>query len=395
MTIPFNKPFIAGRELEYIATAVALGNIGGDGVYTKKCAQVLEEQFNVHRVLMTPSCTAALEMGAILAGIGPGDEVILPSFTFVSTANAFILRGAKLVFVDIRPDTLNINEELIEEAITDRTKVICPVHYAGVACEMDRIMAIADRHGLLVIEDAAQGVNAFYRGRALGSIGHLGTYSFHETKNYICGEGGALCINNWSLVDRAEIIHDKGTDRQQFFRGEVDKYSWVDIGSSWVPSEVSSAFLCGQLEMLEPIATRRREIFDFYAEQMEPLMCGGVLRGPVIPPHCQANYSMYYLLLPNRSLRDALLTHLSEAGIRAVFHYVPLHTSPMGSKLGYHEFDLPVTEDLSGRLLRLPFYYDLTTGEQSTIVEQIVSFFQRDSRACSQAAELHAPRADP
>jgi len=274
--IPFNKPFIAGKELYYIAQAVAFGNIAGDGVYTKRCARILEEQFGVHRVLMTPSCTAALEMAAILCEVGPGDEVILPSYTFVSTANAFVLRGAKPVFVDIRPDTLNLDEELIEQAITDRTKVICPVHYAGVGCEMDRIMEIADRHGLLVVEDAAQGVNAFHRGRALGSIGHLGAYSFHETKNYICGEGGALCINDERLVERAEIIRDKGTNRQQFFRGAVDKYTWVDIGSSCVPSEISSAFLYGQLEMLEPISKRRREIFESYAKHLEPLASEGL-----------------------------------------------------------------------------------------------------------------------
>jgi len=338
---------------------------------------------------MTPSCTAALEMAAILCEVGPGDEVILPSYTFVSTANAFVLRGAKPVFVDIRPDTLNLNEELIEPAITDRTKVICPVHYAGVGCEMDRIMEIADRHGLLVVEDAAQGVNAFYRERALGSIGHLGAYSFHETKNYICGEGGALCINDEKLVKRAEIIRDKGTNRQQFFRGAVDKYTWVDIGSSYVPSEISSAFLCGQLEMLESISARRREIFESYATQLAPLASEGLLRGPVIPAECKTNYHMYYVLLPDQETRDALMTHLRELGIMAVFHYIPLHSSPVGKELGRCEGDLPVTDDLSGRLLRLPFYHDMTSDEQAKVVDAIITLCGDLPRKSSRT--IHAP----
>lgn len=375
MKIPFNKPFIAGKELSYIARAVTLGNIGGDGFFTKQCSRVLEEQFSIHRVLMTPSCTAALEMGAILAEVGPGDEVIMPSYTFVSTANAFVQRGARPVFVDIRPDTLNLDERLIDEAVTERTKAICPVHYAGVGCEMDLIMDTAKKQKLLVIEDAAQGVNAFYRGQALGSIGHLGTYSFHETKNYICGEGGALCINSASLEDRAEIIRDKGTDRQRFFRGLVDKYRWMDIGSSYVPSEISSAFLFGQLELLGPIADRRRAIFEYYEERLAPLAAKGCFRGPVIPDHCQTNYSMYYLLLPEQNVRDNLIAHLAAAEISSVFHYTPLHSSPMGRTFGYEPGCLPITEDVSSRLLRLPFYHDLTDADQASVVEQIFNFF--------------------
>ena len=377
VTIPFNRPFIAGKELYYIAQSVAFGNIAGDGFYTKRCVQLLEEQFGIHRVLMTPSCTAALEMAAILCDLSPGDEVILPSYTFVSTANAFVLQGAKPIFVDIRPDTLNLDENLIEQAITARTKVICPVHYAGVACEMDRIMEIAERYNLLVVEDAAQGVNASYRGRALGSVGHLGAYSFHETKNYICGEGGALCINDKRLVERAEIIRDKGTNRQQFFRGVVDKYTWVDIGSSYVPSEICSAFLCGQLEMLEPISNRRREIFESYARRLEPLISAGLAHGPVIPLECKTNYHMYYILLPDRETRDALMSYLRSRGIMAVFHYIPLHTSPMAKKLGCDQRSLPVTEDLSGRLLRLPFYHELTEDDLATVVREIVEYFRR------------------
>ena len=376
MSIPFNKPFIAGKELYYIAQAVAFGNIGGDGVYTKLCAGILEQQFGVHRVLMTPSCTAALEMAAMLCQVGPGDEVILPSYTFVSTANAFVLQGAKPVFVEIRPDTLNLNEDLIEGAITDRTKVICPVHYAGVGCEMDRIMEIADRHGLLVVEDAAQGVNAFYRGRALGSIGHLGVYSFHETKNYICGEGGALCINDEKLVKRAEIIRDKGTNRQEFFRGQVDKYTWVDVGSSYVPSEICCAFLYAQLELLEEIAARRRAIHEVYRSRLKPLEADGLLRLPHIPKECASNYHMFYILLPDRQTRDDLVGYLEDRGIHAVFHYIPLHGSPMGRKFGYADGDFPVTEDISGRLLRLPLYHEITEEEQAEVVRSVETFFE-------------------
>jgi dTDP-4-amino-4,6-dideoxygalactose transaminase len=375
ISIPFNKPFIAGKELYYIAQAVTFGNIGGDGCFTKKCSKLLEERFNIHRVLLTPSCTAALEMAAMLCELGPGDEVIVPSFTFVSTVNAFVRLGARPVFVDIRPDTLNIDEALIERAITPRTKAIFPVHYAGVGCEMDRIMAIARRHSLWVVEDAAQGVNAFYGKRALGSIGHLGAYSFHETKNYTCGEGGALCINDPALAARAEIIRDKGTNRQQYFRGEVDKYTWVDVGSSYVPSEICSAFLYGQLEMLEAIAEKRRDIYQAYHRLLNPLEAECLLQLPFIPEKCTSNCHLFYVLLPDSKTRDGLLAELKGHSIHAVFHYVPLHSSPMGRKLGYQEGQLPVTEDASGRLLRLPLYYEISPEEQLRVTDVIRDFY--------------------
>jgi len=375
--IPFNKPFIAGKELYYIAQAVTFGNIAGDGHFTQRCSQLFEERFGIHKVLMTPSCTAALEMAAMLCNLGPEDEVILPSYTFVSTANAIVRLGAKPVFVDIRPDTLNIDENLIEKAITGKTKAIMPVHYAGVGCEMDRIMAIANKHHLYVIEDAAQGVGARYNGRMLGSIGHLGAYSFHETKNYICGEGGALCINDPTLVQRAEIIRDKGTNRKQFFRGEVDKYTWVDVGSSYVPSEIACAFLYAQLEMMESIAERRKKIYKCYRSLLKPLEAQELLQLPHISEDCASNYHMFYILLPDTGARNALMAHCRQNGIMAVFHFVPLHNSPMGKQLGRESGKLHITEDLSSRLLRLPFYYDITEEEQTRIVQQITQVLHR------------------
>jgi dTDP-4-amino-4,6-dideoxygalactose transaminase len=384
-SIPFNKPFIAGKELYYIAQAVALGNISGDGHFTQRCSSLLEERFGIQKVLMTPSCTAALEMAALLCGIGPGDEVIMPSFTFVSTANAVVRLGARPVFVDIRPDTLNIDDGLIEDAITERTKAIFPVHYAGVGCEMDRIMAVARKYDLWVVEDAAQGVNSFYNGRALGSIGHLGCYSFHETKNYICGEGGALCINDPELIDRAEIIRDKGTNRKQFFRGQVDKYTWVDVGSSYVPSEICCAFLYGQLELLEAISVRRREIYQRYRDELAPLESDGLLRLPQIPDDCASNYHMFYVLLPERSTRDRLLETLNELGIYAVFHYVPLHSSPMGRTFG--NAHLPETDAASGTLLRLPFYYEFSETEQTRVVQAIREFFRGERMRLSTSVQ--------
>jgi dTDP-4-amino-4,6-dideoxygalactose transaminase len=381
--IPFNKPFIAGKELYYIAMAVAQGNIAGDGHFTQQCSDLLERTFGIHRALMTTSCTSALEMAAMLCELGPGDEVIVPSFTFVSTANAFVRLGAVPVFVDIRPDTLNIDENLIEEAITRRTKAIFPVHYAGVACEMDSVQAIARRHGLRVVEDAAQGVHSYYRGKALGSIGDLGAYSFHETKNYICGEGGTLCINCPELVDQAEIIRDKGTNRKQYFRGLVDKYTWVAVGSSYVPSEICSAFLYAQLEMLDGIAQRRRSIYEYYRRELAPLAAEGLLRLPCIPDDCQSNYHMFYVILPSRRQRDEVLDHLQRHEIQAVFHYVPLHSSPMGRRFGTKDGDLPVTEDLSGRLLRLPFYHEISEAEQYRVVREVASAAR--TSACDQA----------
>ena len=374
--IPFNKPFIAGKELYYIAQAVTMGNIAADGHFTKLCSRFLEERFGIKKVLMVPSGTAALELAAMLCNLQPGDEVIMPSYTFVSTASAFVRVGAKPVFVDIRPDTLNIDESKIEAAITERTRVIVPVHYAGVACEMDTIMDIARRHNLLVVEDAAQGVNAFYKGRALGSIGHLGCYSFHETKNYICGEGGALCINDERFIERAEILRDKGTNRQKFFRGEVDKYTWVDVGSSYVMAEILAAFLWGQLECLDSITSRRREIYEYYRAALRPLAEAGLLGLPHIPADCQSNYHLFYILARTGEERDELLTHLKQNGVHAVFHYVPLHSSPMGRTFGYREGDFPITEDLAGRLARLPMYFAITNREQETVLETIEDYFR-------------------
>ncbi len=385
--IPFNKPFIIGKELYYIALAVTSGNIGGDGDFTQNCSKILQERFGIHTVLMTPSCTTALEIAAMLCDLKPADEVIMPSFTFVSTANAVVRLGAKPVFVDIRPDTLNLDDARIEEAITPNTKVILPVHYAGVACRMDRIMAIAKNYNLRVIEDAAQGVNAFYNGRALGSIGHMGAYSFHETKNYICGQGGALCLNSAELVERAEIIRDKGTNRKQFFRGEVDKYTWVDVGSSYVPSEIACAFLYAQLEMLDAITERRRTIYKFYRHHLKPLEAEGWLQLPHNPDDCDINCHLFYILLPDKRTRDASLAFLRQHGIEAVFHYIPLHSSPMGMKFGYKEGDLPITEEMSGRLLRLPFYYEITEEEQLYVLRCLTD--------CLEHILIESPRSEP
>jgi dTDP-4-amino-4,6-dideoxygalactose transaminase len=378
--IPFNKPFIAGKELVYIAKAVSSGNIGGDGEFTEACSRFLERKFGIHRVLLTPSCTAALEMAAALCGLERGDEVIMPSFTFVSTANAVVRLGGRPVFIDVRPDTLNLDEDQISAAISRRTKAIFPVHYAGVACQMDRIMTIASKHDLRVVEDAAQGVNAFWNDQALGSLGNLGAFSFHETKNYMCGEGGALCINDPALVERAEIIRDKGTNRKRFFRGLVDKYTWVDHGSSYVPSEICSAFLYAQLEMMTSITAKRRRQFQFYLDMLQPLEESGLLRLPRVPRECRSNHHLFYILLPNERIRNALMAHLHRCGILAVFHYVPLHSSPMGMKFGYRAGQLPVTEDLSERLLRLPLYYELTTDLQERVVGQVQRFLEKSSR---------------
>lgn len=374
--IPFNKPFLVGRELDYIAQSVALGNLAGDGQFTRSCCRLLEQTLRVPRALLTPSCTAALEMAALLCDLQPGDEVILPAFTFVSTASAFVRAGAKLVFVDIRRDTLNLDENLIDAAITKRTKVIIPVHYAGVACEMDRILAIARKHDLMVVEDAAQGVNAFYRGQALGSIGDLGCYSFHETKNFISGEGGALCVNRPDLLERAEILRDKGTNRQKFFRGQVDKYTWVDVGSAYVPCELVGAFLFGQLEMMQTISERRRQIYDFYQQSFEPLAADGIVQLPHVPPECTSNFHLFYLLTRDAATRDGLLAHLHSRGISAVFHYVPLHSSPMGRKLGCDSRPLPVTDWASACLIRLPFYYTITPDEQAEVVREVTAYLR-------------------
>lgn len=376
--IPFNKPYIVGRELYYMAQSVSFGNIAADGYFTKACEEILCTQFKIHRSLMVTSCTSALEMAAILCDLQPGDEVILPSYTFVSTANAIVREGATPVFVDIRPDTMNIDELRIERAITSRTKAIIPVHYAGVACEMDTIMQIADQHDLAVIEDAAQGVHSYYKERALGSIGHLGAYSFHETKNYVCGEGGALCINDKRFEERAEIVRDKGTNRQKFFRGAVDKYTWVDVGSSYVLSELCCAFLSAQLEALDLIRERRQVLYEGYRSGLAALEQEERLRLPVIPDSCRCNYHMFYILLPDQETRDSLMQYLRDRRINSVFHYIPLHTSPMGRKYGYKEGDLPVSEEYSGRLLRLPFFYELKEAEQEKVVGAIGRFLRVD-----------------
>lgn len=370
MQVPFNKPYMTGKELWYISQAHAKGHLAGDGNYTKLCSGWLEARTGCKRALLTHSCTGALEMAAILADFQPGDEVIMPSYTFVSTANAFVLRGGVPVFVDIRPDTLNIDETKIEAAITPRTKAIVPVHYAGVACEMDTIMEIALRHSLLVIEDAAQGVMASYKGRPLGSIGHMAAFSFHETKNIISGEGGALMINDARFVERAEIIREKGTNRSQFFRGQVDKYTWTDFGSSYLPSELISAFLWAQIDEAETITQRRMGIWDAYHQALEPTETAGRIRRPMIPMGCLHNAHMYYLLLPDLERRTALISQLKEAGIGAVFHYVPLHSSPFGKTVARSHGDMSITDDLSDRLVRLPLWIGLEE-RQAEVIQKI------------------------
>jgi dTDP-4-amino-4,6-dideoxygalactose transaminase len=359
MTIPFNRPYLAGRELDYIARAHANGQLSGDGEFTRQCHAWLEQRIGTRKALLTHSCTAALEMAAILLDLKPGDEVIMPSFTFVSTANAFVLRGAVPVFVDIRPDTLNIDETLIEQAITSRTRAICVVHYAGVACEMDAIMAIAERHRLKVVEDAAQGILSTYKGRPLGSIGDLAALSFHETKNVISGEGGALLVNDPALIERAEIIREKGTNRSRFFRGQVDKYTWVDIGSSYLPSELVAAFLAAQLEAADDITDRRLAIWGRYHAWTEPLESSGLLRRPVVPSHCTHNAHMYFLLLQDLEAREYFIDAMKAAGISTVFHYIPLHSSPAGLRYGRAPGALPCTDSASERLVRMPLWIGL------------------------------------
>ena len=373
--IPFNRPFIIGKELYYISQSVLSGHSAGNGMFTKKCHELLEGKFGAKMVLLTTSCTAALEMAAILCGICPGDEVILPSFTFVSTANAFHMRGARPAFIDIRRDTLNLDETQIEDAITERTKVIVPVHYGGIGCNMDAIMDIASKHGLYVVEDAAQAMNARYKDKYLGTIGDIGTFSFHETKNCICGEGGAIIVNNESFVERAEIVWEKGTDRSKFFRGEVDKYTWVDLGSSYLPSDLLAAFLYAQLENMDAIDVRRRNIFNYYLESLKPLADRGLLELPDIPRECHYCGHLFFIVLNDEETRDGLMNYLKSKGILAVFHYMPLHLSPMGRSLGYKEGQLPVTEAVSGRLLRLPLFYELKRDEQDRVVASINSFF--------------------
>lgn len=374
--LPFNKAPQTGRESEHMAHVISGGKICGDGEYTKRCNQWIRERTGAAGAYLTTSCTQALEMAALMADIQPGDEVILPSFTFVSTANAFALRGAQLVFVDIRPDTNNIDETLIEDAITDRTKAIVPVHYAGVGCEMDTIMEIAARHGLVVVEDAAQGVMASYKGRALGSIGDFGCFSFHETKNYSMGEGGAILIRDASKTDAAEIIREKGTDRSRFLRGQVDKYSWVSIGSSYLPSDINAAYLWPQLEDAEKINEARLDSWRMYYEQLLPLQEKGLVQLPQVPEECRHNAHMFYVKVKDIEERSRLIGHLKEQGILAVFHYVPLHSAAAGRKYGrFHGEDRYTTKE-SERLLRLPMYYGLTEDDVTYVSEQIAGFFR-------------------
>jgi dTDP-4-amino-4,6-dideoxygalactose transaminase len=368
MHTPFNKPHMTGKELFYIAEAKFGNMLAGDGPFTKRCHAWLERQAGCSKALLTHSCTAALEMSALLLDIAPGDEVIMPSYTFVSTANAFVLRGGVPVFVDVREDTLNIDERLIEAAITPRTRAIVPVHYAGVACEMDTILAIARRHGLRVVEDAAQGVMARYKGRALGAIGDLGALSFHETKNVISGEGGALLVNDAALAQRAEIIREKGTDRSRFFRGEVDKYTWQEVGSSFLPGELIAAFLWAQLEEAQAITAARLQAWDRYHAALAPLERQGVLRRPIVPPDCEHNAHMYYVLLAPGIDRNAVLSALKEGGVHAVFHYVPLHSSPAGQRYGRVHGTMAVTDTLAERLVRLPLWVGLDAASQDAVV---------------------------
>lgn len=357
--IPFNRPFMTGREIDNIIEAHGLGHLAGDGLFTKRCHAWLEQNTGASKALLTHSCTAALEMAALLLNLEPGDEVIMPSYTFVSTANAFVLRGAVPVFVDIRQDTLNLDETLIEEAITERTRAICVVHYAGVACEMDTILDIARRHGLKVVEDAAQAVMSTYRGKPLGTLGELGALSFHETKNIIAGEGGALLCRDKALAERAEIIREKGTNRAKFFRGQVDKYTWVDVGSSFLPGEIIAAFLAAQMDAATEITGQRMALWDRYHAWAQPHEEAELLRRPIIPAHCTHNAHMYYMLLPSMDRRTRFIEALKIAGVQAVFHYIPLHSSPAGSRCGRAHGTLDVTNRISDCLVRMPLWIGL------------------------------------
>lgn len=371
--IPFNRPCLEGAELEHVSRAIRQGHASGDGPYTKQCQALLESVLGVGKALLTTSCTHALEMSALLLDLAPGDEVILPSFTFVSTVNAYVLRGVRPVFADIRPDTLNLDEEKLPALITSRTKAIVPVHYAGVGCEMDRIEDLARQHGIPIIEDNAHGFFGKYRGKHLGTVGALATLSFHETKNISCGEGGALLINDPHFIERAEVLREKGTNRSRFFRGQVDKYSWVDLGSSYVISDLLAAFLFAQLEARASIQAKRQRVWERYAQGLSGWAAEHGARLPIIPAHCEQPYHMFYVLMPTLELRQALIRHLRALGILAVFHYLPLHESDMARRIGAVG-DCPVTSDVSDRLLRLPFYNDLTEEDQARIIAAVQDF---------------------
>jgi dTDP-4-amino-4,6-dideoxygalactose transaminase len=372
--IPFNKPCFEGNELAYMTEAVRGGHISGDGPFTRKCAAFFETELGVSKALLTTSCTHALEMAALLLDLQPGDEVIVPSFTFVSTANAFALHGARIVFADIRPDTLNIDETQLEKRITPRTRAVVPVHYAGVGCEMDAIMEIAYHHGLSVIEDNAHGLFGRYRGQYLGTFGAMSTLSFHETKNFTCGEGGALLLNDPSCIQRAEIIREKGTDRSQFFRGQVDKYTWRDIGSSYLPSDMLAGFLYAQLEQRQHITECRSAVWSRYFAGLKEWAAQNNVRLPVVPPPCEQPFHMFYMIMPSFEVRQSFIAHMKANGIYCVFHYLPLHQSVMGQKYGARPKDCPVTEDISERLVRLPFYNTLTEDQQQSVIDAILAF---------------------
>ncbi|MDD3277356.1 MAG: dTDP-4-amino-4,6-dideoxygalactose transaminase [Lachnospiraceae bacterium] len=375
--IDFNKPPFIGKELDYIKDAVGNSKICGDGKYTHLCTDWMKEQFHSKGLMLTTSCTHALEMAAYLADIQPGDEVIMPSYTFVSTADAFVLRGAKIVFVDICPKTMNLDENLIEDAITEKTKAIVPVHYAGVACEMDTILDIAKRHHLVVVEDAAQGVNAYYKGKALGTMGDFGCFSFHETKNYTMGEGGAILFQKEEYQERAEILREKGTNRSKFFRGQIDKYTWMDYGSSYLPSDMNAAYLYAQLENHELIDQKRMKIFDFYQEQLKPLAEQGLIEQPYIPDYAVHNAHMYYIKTKDLETRSRLIPYMREQGVQCVFHYVPLHSSPAGRQFGrFHGEDRYTTRE-SERLVRLPMHYGLSDADIQHVTSSLLSFYQQ------------------
>jgi dTDP-4-amino-4,6-dideoxygalactose transaminase len=370
-TIPFNRPYATGAEFEYIREAIANSHVSGNGPFTRRCTEWLEADLGSERVLLTHSCTGALEMAVLLAGIGPGDEVIVPSFAFPSIATAVVLRGAVPVFVDIRADTLNLDEELVEDAISPKTRALAPIDYAGVGCEIDAFCALASQHNLVVIEDAAQGLGASYRGRPVGALADVSSLSFHETKNVMCGEGGALMVNRADWVERAEVIQEKGTNRTKFFRGQVDKYTWVDVGSSYVVSDISAAFLWAQLERAEEITVRRREVWDAYHDALEGLEAEERLRRPVIPAHCEHNAHMYYLLLPAGSDRDRFIERLADLGVNAVFHYVPLHSSPAGRRYGRVQGSLDITDDVSERLVRLPLWVGMVESDVERVADAV------------------------
>lgn len=372
--IPFNQASPVGNELRYIEDVLTSGHVMGNGPYTQRCETLLENLAHVKRALLTTSCTSALEISALLLNLQPGDEIIVPSFAFVSTANAFALHGATPIFADIRPDTLNLDETLLEKHITSRTRAVVPLHYAGIACAMDAISDIANRHGLVMIEDAAHGLSGAFEHKSLGSWGHMAALSFHETKNYTCGEGGALLINDEQYINRAEVLREKGTNRQAFFRGEVDKYSWVDVGSSYVLSNILAAMLLAQLERFQAVYEKRREIWRRYQNGLQPWADAQSVRIPVVPSNCQQAYHLFYLILPSENCRDRFITHMRERDIHTVFHYLPLHLSRMGRRWGGKEGDCPVTEDISARLVRLPFYYGLTDVQQEEIITKIRAF---------------------